>query len=384
MNSKYKKNPNYHVALIIETSNEYARGLLRGIKEYLNENRPWSIYLGEHSRDHTDLSWLKNWKGDGIIARIETKEIASIISEINLPTVDVSADRFLPHLPCVETDNQAIAHMAADHLISKGFKHFGFCGEMQFPWARQRCQFFIDYLKDKGFPCHTFESSRNKSWTKDREDMALWLESLPKPIGIMASYDILGQKLLEACQLANVAVPYQVGVIGVDNDELLCNLSDPSLSSIVPDTLNTGYKAAEILDRMMAGEQVEPELHLFSPMKLFTRVSTDVVTVEDTLVSEAVQIIRNHAYEDIKVEDILKHVLVSRSVLDNRFKKALGRTPHQEIMEIKVNLMKQLLSETDLPLSLIAEKIGFKHVEYMNVLFKRKTGLTPGQYRKFN
>ncbi len=200
----------------------------------------------------------------------------------------------------------------------------------------------------------------------------------------MASYDILGQKLLEACQLANVAVPYQVGVIGVDNDELLCNLSDPSLSSIVPDTLNTGYKAAEILDRLMDGEKVEPELHLFSPMKLFTRVSTDVVTVKDELVSEAVQIIRNHAYEDIKVEDILKHVPVSRSVLDNRFKKALGRTPHQEIMEMKVNLMKQLLSETDLPLSLIAEKIGFKHFEYMNVLFKRKTGLTPGQYRKFN
>ncbi len=137
----------------------------------MNENRPWSIYLGEHSRDHTDLGWLRSWKGDGIIARIETKEIASIISDIALPTVDVSADRFLPYLPCVETNNQAIATMAADHLISKGFKHFGFCGEMQFPWARQRHHFFIEYLKSKDFQCYTFESSLKKIMDQGQEDM---------------------------------------------------------------------------------------------------------------------------------------------------------------------------------------------------------------------
>jgi LacI family transcriptional regulator len=371
-----------HVALIVETSNEYARGLLRGIKSYIREHKPWSIYLGEQSRGHIDLSWLRDWQGNGIIARIETKEIAEAVQSLGVPTVDLSAWRWLPGLPCVETNNESISRMAAQHLLERGFKQFGYCGDTNFSWSNQRAAFFAQTVGEAGFPCMIHESGLSQSWLKDRKILADWLESLPKPVGIMACYDILGHKLLEACRLAGVAVPDDVSVIGVDNDELLCNLSDPPLSSVMPNTLKTGYQAASLLDRMMSGEKIDPELFLIEPLDIVTRMSTDVVAVEDKQVSEAVRFIRNHAYEDIQVEDILRHIPVSRRVLESRFRKLLGRTPHEEIIEVKVKLIKRLLAETELTLPVIAERIGFKHVEYMNVVFKKKTGMTPGAYRK--
>ncbi|CAG7654351.1 XylR family transcriptional regulator [Paenibacillus allorhizosphaerae] len=378
--SRFEKHT--HVALIVETSNEYARGLLRGIKSYIREHKPWSIYLGEQSRGHIDLSWLQDWKGDGIIARIETPEIAEAVRSLSVPTVNLSTSRFLPGLPCVETNNESIACIAAKHLMERGFKQFGYCGDTDFAWSNQRSTFFSQSVREAGFSCYVYETGHSQSWLLDRKNLATWLSSLPKPIGIMACYDILGHKLLESCRLAGIAVPDEVSVIGVDNDELLCNLSDPPLSSVMPNTLSTGYKAASLLDRMMSGETIEPELYLIEPIDIVTRMSTDVVAMEDKFVSDAVRFIRNHAYENIKVEDILRYIPVSRRVLESRFRKLLGRTPHEEIIEVKVKLIKHLLSETELTLPIIAERIGFLNAEYMNVMFKKKTGMSPGSYRK--
>jgi LacI family transcriptional regulator len=370
-----------HVALIVETSNEYARGLLRGIKAYIREHKPWSIYLGEQSRGHIDLSWLQDWKGSGIIARIENPEIAEAVRSLGVPAVDLSASRWIPELPCVETNNDSIARLAAQHLLERGFKQFGFCGDASFAWSRQRCEHFVRYVREAGFPCHVYDTVHSQSWRLDRKNLAEWVNSLPKPVGIMACYDNLGHKLLESCRLAGVAVPDAVSVIGVDNDELLCNLSDPPLSSVMPNALHTGYQAAALLDRMMSGEKIPAEIFPVEPIDLITRMSTDVVAVEDNLVSDAVRFIRNHAYEDINVSDILRYIPVSRRALESRFRKLLGRTPHEEIVEVKVKLIKRMLTETELALPIIAERIGFKHAEYMNVLFKKHTGISPGAFR---
>ena len=200
----------------------------------------------------------------------------------------------------------------------------------------------------------------------------------------MACYDSRGQQLLEACRFAGLAVPDEVAVIGVDNDDLLCEFSDPPLTSIQTNAVKTGYQAAELLERMMSGVDVGAEVQLIEPLNIQVRLSTDVLAVEDKIVSEAVRFIREHAYDDIQVQDILEQLSISRRVLESRFKKALDRTPHDEIVDVKVKYVKKLLVETKLSLSEIAERAGFKHTEYMSVVFMRATGIRPGKYREQN
>ncbi|MNI24632.1 Xylose operon regulatory protein [compost metagenome] len=337
--------------------------------------------MGEHSRRETNLSWLHRWQGDGILARIENEEIADYVKRIHVPTVDLSASRLIPNLPCVETNDQTIAEWAAEHLLNRGFKHYAYCGDPTFPWSVQRCSHYMNYLQARYFNVHTFQHAHLPIVTEERLAMADWVQQLPKPIGIMACYDITAQKLLEACRLANVSVPEEVAVISVDNDDLLCDLSSPPLSSIQPDSLQAGYLAASLLDQMMAGVAVEPHVYAVEPLNIITRMSTDTIAVEDRYVSDAIQFIREHAYEDLKVDDVLHHIPLSRRSLDHRFVRALGRTTHDEIVQVKMKILTRLLDETDWTMPQIAERLGFKHAEYMSVIFKKYMGLSPGVYR---
>lgn len=372
------------VALIIETSNAYARRLLMGIKKYIRENRAWSVYLGEYDRNNTDLTWLINWKGDGIIARIENEYIADYIRKTNLPTVDLSAARLVQELPYVETDDMLFARQAADHLIERGFKSFGYCGNSRYVWSQQRQIHFKKYLERLGYPCFEFDSysHHDKFRYQERKEMAQWVKTLPKPTGIMACFDSQGQQLLEACRMVKIAVPDEIAVIGVDNDELLCELSQPPLSSVIPNSIKTGYQAASILDRMMNGEKINYEKYLIEPLGIKTRQSTDVLAIDDKIVADALNFIRNHAIDGITVHDVLSITPLSRRVFEERFRKLVGRSPHEEIISMKLKFVSQLLSETDLSLSEIAERSGFKHAEYLSVVFKRELGITPSEYRK--
>jgi LacI family transcriptional regulator len=374
------------VALLIETSNSYARGLLRGIRAYIREHRSWSIYVGEHRRGEQAPHWLKKWHGDGIIARIENEAIAEAVVASKLPAVDVSAARHVPNLLYVETDDAAIARLAAHHLLERGFRHFGFCGDPRFNWSNWRQEHFYQRITQAGLDCHIYRPSPQRRgtmpWDQERADIGAWIRGLPKPVGVMACYDIRGREVLDVCRQLGISVPDEVALIGVDNDELICDLADPPLSSVAPDTQRTGYEAARLLDLLMIGNAELPLAHLIKPLGVVVRDSTDVLATDDADVSAAVRFIRAHASEGIKVEDVLRAVPLSRRVLESRFEKLLGRTPHDEITRVQVERVKELLAETDLPLSAIAHRTGYKHVEYMSVVFKRETGLPPSRYRR--
>jgi LacI family transcriptional regulator len=374
------------VALLIETSNAYARGLLHGIHAYSREQGPWSIYLGEQSRGESAPSWLRQWRGDGIIARIESQAIADAVLASGLPAIDVSAARYIAELPFVETDDAAIARLAAQHLLQRGFRHFGYCGDPRFKWSSFRMEHFEQAIKTAGHTCQIYPPAqrgrRSMSWEEERANLGRWLQSLPKPAGVMAAFDIRGREVLDACQQIGVRVPDEVAVIGVDNDELLCDLTDPPLSSVIPDTRRTGYEAARLLDQMMAGKTVEARGYLIPPLGLATRGSTDVLAADESEVREAFRFIRDHALEGIKVEDVLAAVPISRRALESRFRKLLGRTPHEEITRVQIERVKELLAHSDLSLAAIAHRTGYKHVEYMSVVFKRETGQSPSGYRE--
>jgi len=193
--------PRREVALLIEMSNAYARGLVQGVVRYVREHPFWSIYLVEQGRGDDPPAWLEHWTGDGILARIETPRIAQTISSLNLPAVDLSAARLLPKLPWVETDDSQIARLAADHFLERGFKHFAFCGDSRFNWSIWRGEYFAEAVRKAGYECVAYESThRSDDVSAQIEDILRWVRPLPKPIGIMACYDIRGWQLLDVCR----------------------------------------------------------------------------------------------------------------------------------------------------------------------------------------
>lgn len=374
--------PRRQVALLIETSNAYGRGLLQGVVHYIRENRPWSFHLVEHGRGDDPPTWLAEWRGDGIIARIETPRIARAVVKTGLPAVDLSAARLVPALPWVETDDQEIVRLAVGHLLERGFKHFAFCGDARFNWSLWRERHFVTQLRAAGYSHAVYRPAVVKGdVTAEARALQRWLKALPKPVGIMAAYDICGYQVLDGCRAAGLAVPDEVAVIGVDNDTLLCDLASPPLSSVIPNAHRAGYEAAAMLDQLMAGKRVPDLARLIPPMGVADRQSTDVLAVDDREIARAVRFIRENACERINVSDVLKAVPLSRRVLEQRFRRLLGHTPHEEILQVRLSRVKQLLVETDLPLYLIAERAGFDHVEYLSVVFRRETGRTPSAFR---
>ncbi|APZ93376.1 XylR family transcriptional regulator [Fuerstiella marisgermanici] len=380
--------PRRSVALLIETSNSYSRGVLDGITEYVRHHERWSIFLPEQERGGRPPQWLGRWSGDGIIARIETDEIAASLRRTKLPVVDVSAARHLPDIPWVETDDEAIAELGVQHLLDRGFRNLAYCGDPGFNWSNWRRDKFRLLVESAGVAANVYDSlSRNDpkySWNREKRGLAKWLKDLPRPIGIFACYDIQAQKLLEVCRELDIAVPEQIAVLGVDNDQLLCELSDPPLSSIICNTQRTGFEAAALLDRMMNGEQIDSAPVLVAPQGIQTRQSTDILAIDDPDVATALRFIREHALEGINVADVVRHVPLSRRVLESRFKKILGRSPHEELTRLKLERIKELLTETDLSLSEIARRTGFEHDEYMCVFFRKLEGMPPGQFRQPN
>lgn len=376
------------VALLIESSNAYARGLLRGVSTYVREHESWSVYLPEFERGHEPPQWITRWKGHGVIARIENQRIAQRVMALKIPVVDVSAARCLENIPWVETDDASVARMGFTHLRERGFRQFAFCGDPQFNWSNWRCEQFRALVQQQGWKCFEYQSlslgAKPVSWSREMQNLCTWVRSLPKPIGIMTCYDFKGQQLLDACRREGIAVPEEVAVLGVDNDELVCDLCQPRLSSIILDPYRAGYLAAQLLDQLMAGKGEVPKGHFVPPIGVATRQSSGDFAVEDKLVATALQFIRQRARDGIGVEDVARVVNVSRRTLDSRFMSIVGRTAHAEILRVKLDRVKQLLVETDLPLSIIADRAGFSYVEYLSVAFKRELGVSPGEFRRVN
>ncbi len=368
--------PSKQVALLIETSNAYARELLRGIMAYMHTNDLWALRLAERGRGEVSRTELAEWEGHGVIARIENPRVAEVVRSWGRPAVDVSAARLLPDLPWVETDDAAISKLAANHLLERGLRHFGYCGDNRFNWSIWREEHFRARLAEAGYICDAGPSPR-----RGGDELADWVRSLPKPVGILACYDIRGREVLDACRRAEVAVPDEVAVIGVDADDLMCELSDPPLSSVVPNARHTGWVAAELLDALMAGRPVAPEAHRIPPLGVTTRRSTDTLAVEDSDLAAAVRYIRENACAGVNVADVVARLPLSRRVLEARFLKVLGRSPHAEILRVRLERVKALLARGESSLDTIARHTGLRHGVYLSAVFKRELGETPGQFR---
>jgi len=375
------------VVLLIESSRASGRDLLRGIASYAHHYGPWSFYWEPAG---LEKAWpvLKTLDADGIILR-DVDKLDEVLA-FGMPAVVVGHSRpEVSGLVNVITDSATIGRMAAEHLLSCGFRHFAFCGYAgtqleHTPWSKLRQEAFRDCIVKAGFepPAEYIIAQAKTDWPRERRALAEWLESLPKPVGLMACNDDCGQQVMEACKLANLPVPDAVGVIGADNDEVVCGLADPPMSSVGINFERAGYEAAQALDGLMRGLKRVPQKIIANATSVFVRRSTDVIAVENKHIAKALRFIRDNARQPLSVEDVARAAGLSRRALEKYFKRELGHTVLVAIRRARIQQISQLLVQTQMPIGQVAETLGFTDFQHFARYFRSATKMTPREFRK--
>jgi LacI family transcriptional regulator len=373
-----------HVMLIIETSKVYGRGLLDGIGRYAMAHGRWSLYVEERGLEEEPFRLLRSWKGDGIIFRSTSRAMVRAIRRKGVPAVDTNSAVIGHGFPLVYADENRVAQLAVTHFLERHFEHFAFCSIEKMRWVQWRREAYLRELARLGLTAHvlTAETSGELTGEQQQRRLAAWVAEVPKPIGILAANDVCGMRLIAACRTAGIRIPEQVAVLGVDNDEVLCRLTSPPLSSIDPDSPTMGYRAAALLDDLMRGTAAPVDPIWIPARGVVTRQSTDTLAIADEDLAKAMAFVRERACLGIGVEDVVASVGTSRATLERKFAAYLQTTPRQAILRVQMERVRCLLAETDYALEEIAAWTGYKSQSHLSVAFKREFGLTPGEYRK--
>jgi LacI family transcriptional regulator len=378
------------IALIYDARNTYDLKVMTGVAAYLQESASYNVYIEENALNDQRLPDLRSWGGDGIIADFDHPGVAKAVAQSNLPVIGFGSGYGWyvrgSSIPYFFSNNKAIATMAADHLLARGLRHFAYCGYSPTPingWSKERETAIVRRIAERGFSCEVYRDcyKTTHQWTSVQRALGKWLGSLPKPLGVMAANDNRARHILEACRTFGLRVPQDVAVIGVDNDELLCLLSSPPLTSVEQGAKRLGYEAAELLDRLMRGKRSRQRSFVIDPTGIVIRQSTDVLAIDDHRVARAMTYIQEHALEGIKVPDVVEAAAVSRSGLETRFTKTLGFTIRAAIRQVQLERARRLISDTNLPLKQVASDTGFRSVQHMTTLFGRAFGRPPAKYR---
>ena len=381
------------VALLVETSRGYGRGLLRGIVKYSRLHGPWQFHLTPGDFEQI-IPRMKDWKGNGIIARVIHQKTADLLLKTGLPFVALDLPKTIAlsfrrkRIPFVElsSDSEGATQMAITHLLEKQFRHFAFVGYRGQVWSDKREKTFCDQMTRAGYHAHLYHTPIRKDislqWEKEEPILAQWLETLPKPVGLVACNDQRGREVLEACNVAEIAVPEEIAVIGIDNDELLCELSFPPLSSVAFNTVQGGYLAAQTLHKMIQKVPVSHKKIIVPPLHVTERRSTESMVIDDLDVATALQYIHTQSLPELTVDNVVESTCVSRRILEIRFRKLLGSTILQKIQRVRIERSKRLLLETDYAIERVAEMVGFATGSYFVQFFRSEMGTTPSKYRK--
>jgi LacI family transcriptional regulator len=380
--AKRTKRPLPNIAVLVEPSRSYGRNVLRGIADYARIHGPWIFHFSVdaplRSVPSRDL-----WDGDGIIAQPhQNKELLEQLRASGMPVVSLSGPPGFSGFPSVRPNQEAVPKLALDHFRQRGFVRFAYVGSPSERFWPRTGEMFKGMCEEAGYTCETYEASYDSALHSPHKlaPMSEWLKSLKKPIALLAGNDARAREVLDACRLANLHVPEAVAVLGVNDDELICELANPPLSSIIHNARRVGHEAAAILDRMMNGEKVKDDV-VIDPVGVKSRQSTDLLAIEDPEIATAVRFIRENACSGIRVDDVLDQIPLSRRAMETRFRNAVGRPPHMEIRRVQLERVKELLVGSDYKLEKIADMTGFSSAQYLAGLFHRVVGMTPGSWR---
>lgn len=374
------------VGLLVGAWSEYGRGIIEGVWQYAEQHGPWLLEMDPSEPDEsTDIP--PGWSGDGMIATIQTKRLETKLKALGVPVVNVSGSRRASdYFPRVTSDAKAVVRMAVEHLRDKGLRQVVFCGEPHRPFIDFWSDAYRGVMAEMGLQAVLYVPSRKigpRSGIEARQnDRRRWLESLPKPVGVIGWATGICRHLAMACAEGGMKVPEDIAIISLETEDLLGKMIHPPLSGVDIPVRRIGYEAAAQLDRLLRGEPATMQETCLPPLGVTTRQSTDLVACDDAQIRQAMRFIRDHAHEGIDVRSVLKAVPMARRSLERRFRELIGHSPADEIRRVKIEKVRGMLDSTDIPIPDIAAACGFNYVEHMIPVFKKFHGCTPSRYRK--
>jgi LacI family transcriptional regulator len=374
------------IILLLEAIRGFDRGLLCGVARYAALNGPWTFYRQPHgylrSKRGLDLKELQAWKPDGAICPVTQLDELSLL---RVPLIAYDVNEYSGRVPCVLSEDFQAGRLAAQHLLEFGHRHFAFCGYSGIRWSRERCQAFCDVIQQGGCTVEVYRprSRRPAAWAKEEPHVRHWLETLPKPIGMLCANDDRAASILETCHVLAYGVPEDVSVVGVDDDQYVCELQNPPLSSVRMASEQAGYEAAALLDRMIRAEdKMSGQRIMAHATGVTARQSTNVLMVRNADVRKALRFIRENAGRPIRVADIVRVTDLSHRTLNDQFHSELGCSIIKQLTRARIAYISRLLTDTEMRIHEIATVVGYEDDRHFSRYFKRATGLTPQAYRR--
>ena len=381
------------VAVLLPTSVKVSRDMRRGILRYVHRHGPWGLHIIEGRQGEQKLIHMKEWGCTGIIGRLHTPELVEVARNARVPQVLVEPDKAflrpggsLVRHSIVRCDTAAVGELAADYFLSRKFTHYAYVGEVRnLDWSVSRGNAFAGRVRKAGFDCHlygTLPKAVQEDAGLERDRLCAWLRDLPKPIALLAAMDNRGRQVMDACAWAGLAVPREIAVLGVDNDDDLCETTTPPMSSILLDAERVSFEAAQHLDDLMRGITRKRKIITYGPAHVVSRQSTETTQIADIVVIQALEFIALNACAGIGVPDVVRHTRASRRLAEQRFRQALGHTILDEILRVRLARVCTLLKETNLPISRITHMCGFESDSHLGVVFRKLHACTMRDYRK--
>ncbi len=381
------------IALVVDSSRAYGRGICQGVAQLVEEQGNWLLFRRDIRVDPSKISsWLSSNRIAGVITYIPNHQLFSGLRLTGLPMVDVMGQGGYPGVTTFDTDPVGVARLAADFFQQAGLGNFAFCGYPGVFFSDRREKAFRDILWSRQKAIYAQPSSgrftgddyvrcEQEGEETDRQ-LCEWLRKLPKPVGILACNDVRGQQIISACREMQIDVPGDVVVIGVDNDDIVCTICQPTLSSVTPDTRGIGYSAARELADLLGGGAGLGTYQCIPPLRIVERQSTNIARTEQPLVARALLLIQEKVCQNINAKDLCGMLGCARQTLDSLFVQQLGRTAAEEICQVRLKLVTGMLRETSLGLVEIAARCGFPSTPHVCRFVRRETGLTPLSLRR--
>ena len=372
------------VALAFPTRLGHLHSIVRGIMDYAQQHGNWIFTTSGEAHD-LSVRALNRWRGNGVITLLDTEAEARAARRLKVPVVTFVGTLRKPGIPRVMRDQPAIGRLAAEHLLARGFRNFGYYGVKEVVYSIDRGEAFADRLKEHDVTFGHYLSpnmfDRRHPWDDEMDALCRWIRKLPMPIGIFTANDARGRMVADACKMVGRHVPEEVGIIGVDNSQLDCEFGSPKLTTIACEWHLVGFETAKLLDSLMCGDPPPEKDLLISPSGVIARESTDVMIADHPAVAKAIAFTRAHLSERFGVKSLVAAAGVSRRYLETSFARSLGRTPSQYLMGARVETAKALLEKRGLTFSRIARECGFSDLRQFRRVFTRLEKETPSQYR---
>ena len=380
------QNAQRNIAISLEIEWAYKRHLevFAGCQKYADE-AGWNCRI--HPAIDRTVDTADNPHFDGIIARA-TPSIEAFARQTKTPLVNVWLNSPAKNLPGVFPDYTQAGVIGAEHLLSRGFTHFGYLGSGNDLESRQIYDGFRTTIESRGLTCSIRRYSRSKltgtapGWEEFVTDIEEWIETWDAPTGVMVAHDLHARYFADICRSKNLKISGDVAIVSTDNEPIICDSLPPTLTSIDVGFAQIGYQAAARLERLMNGEPLDKLTHLIPPTKLVPRQSTDLYACNDTTVSNALRFIAENSHRKIAVEDVVRAVTTNRRGLERRFKASLGKSISGEITRLRVERAKRHLAETDFTMKEVAAASGFRDADHFYKVFNRIEGTPPTSYRE--